>query len=250
MDIRTVQIFNSSWNIKLMLTQVLWWWRKPTISCCSCICAIFLVYFWSTCFSSPTTPSQRSLKAFLSLISWQKRAYLKLGQKEEERVLIFFKQAAAAFKSCAPTWSMKVRCLWMVASYCSFWSWKFLFSSFSVSFTCLTVSSLCWAWRKGDKEERHTWALCSSIQQLLFSLYTKICVHLPTSAACSMLTVRFFSSSSSLILIMEPVISAAVADAWSTPVSSSSDKTAWEYKNLQVRFLSFVNNHDIFTLTA
>lgn len=43
---------------------------RLTISCCSCICAIFLVYFWSTCFSSPTTPSQRSLKAFLSLMSW------------------------------------------------------------------------------------------------------------------------------------------------------------------------------------
>ena len=48
------------------------WENRLTISCCSCICAIFLVYFWSTCFSSPTTPSQRSFKLFLSLISWRK----------------------------------------------------------------------------------------------------------------------------------------------------------------------------------
>lgn len=49
------------------------WWGGCrcllTISCCSCIWAIFLVYFWSTCFSSATTPSQRSLRAFLSLMS-------------------------------------------------------------------------------------------------------------------------------------------------------------------------------------
>lgn len=46
-----------------------------------------------------------------------------------------------------------------------------------------------------------------------------------TSAAWSMWTVRFFSSSSILSLIMEVLISAAVAEACSTPVSSSSDRT-------------------------
>lgn len=54
-------------NIRFLMWLVSF--GRLTISCCSCICAIFLVYFWSTCFSSPTTPSQRSLKAFLSLIS-------------------------------------------------------------------------------------------------------------------------------------------------------------------------------------
>ncbi len=56
-----------------------------TISCCSCICAIFLVYFWSTCFSSPTTPSQRSLRAFLSLISWRKKEKTKfISQRNKQ----------------------------------------------------------------------------------------------------------------------------------------------------------------------
>lgn len=82
---------------------------------------------------------------------------------------------------------MKVRCLWMVASYCSFWSWKLLFSSFSVSFTCRTVSSLCWAWRKGDKQDRHVWARCTAP---VFSLHIKtrlecVCISPPVQpVAC------------------------------------------------------------------
>lgn len=40
---------------------------------------------------------------------------------------------------------MKVSCLWMVLSYCSFCSWNFLLSSFSFSFSCRSVSSFCWA---------------------------------------------------------------------------------------------------------
>lgn len=48
---------------------------------------------------------------------------------------------------CFPTWSMKVSCLWIVLSYCSFCCWNFLLSSLSFSFSCLNVSSFCWAWR-------------------------------------------------------------------------------------------------------
>lgn len=50
-----------------------------------------------------------------------------------------------------------------------------------------------------------------------------------TSAVCSILTVRFFSSSSSRSLIIEPVTSAAVAEACSTTARSSSDNTTYIY---------------------
>lgn len=79
-----------------------------TISCCSCICVIFLVYFWSTCFSSPTTPSQRSLRAFLSLMSctdttqfWELRENRALKQLRPEPLSSYLIDEGELSLNCA-----------------------------------------------------------------------------------------------------------------------------------------------------
>lgn len=52
-----------------LITDVVCMLCLLTISFCSSIWEIFLLYIWSTCLSSASTPSQRSVSTFLSLIS-------------------------------------------------------------------------------------------------------------------------------------------------------------------------------------
>lgn len=133
------------------------------VAACSPFHAAPAFGWFSWCISGPPAsvlpPPLRSVRSepFYHWWAARTRTATKSESSDQNRTA-----EAGQISACvAPTWSMKVSCLWIVLSYCSFCSWNFLLSSLSFSFSCFNVSSLCWALRGIKKHRKSTGAQTS-----------------------------------------------------------------------------------------